>query len=160
MHHELIDTALKLACHVDHLAPTQCDLRRAMSTAYYAIFHFTATSCAKLLAGGQNKSMQRAEAQVFRSLDHKDIQSACALAMKPEMNFPQPIRDYARVCSNSYKSRLIADYDSEPSFVFSEEQVLNRLGEVEDAIKRFSSADADDRRAFAVLLAVKMRKRT
>ena len=92
MHAELIDTALKLACWVDGRAPTQADLRRAISTAYYAIFQFTAQTSAALLAGGKDRQMKRAETQVRRSLAHRDIITACGLAAAPSMGFPKAPR--------------------------------------------------------------------
>src|SRR5207237_8369588 len=67
----IYDDLLELA---DHLArreprrPKQVSLRRAISSAYYAVFHALAFLCAETLVGG-SKSWQ-AVTPVYRSLDH------------------------------------------------------------------------------------------
>ena len=50
MHAELLDSALKLACASNAGPATQTDYKRALSTAYYAAFHFIVRQCADLLA--------------------------------------------------------------------------------------------------------------
>ena len=51
--------------------PRQSDLRRAVSTAYYALFHCLAGCCADLLVGdpGANRSLS-AWNQTYRGLQH------------------------------------------------------------------------------------------
>ncbi|MDW8444487.1 MAG: hypothetical protein RML45_09430 [Acetobacteraceae bacterium] len=50
--------------------PRQSDLRRAVSTAYYALFHTLAKSNADLLALKSDGVLERAWTQVYRSLQH------------------------------------------------------------------------------------------
>ena len=66
---ELIDTCRKLAAATP--PPSEADLRRAISTAYYAVFHTLAASNAELIAGQPRSSMSAyAWERVYRRLDH------------------------------------------------------------------------------------------
>ena len=54
--------------------PRQADLRRAISTAYYALFHTLAGNCANLLVGGRASTRTRqAWRQLYRALDHGQV---------------------------------------------------------------------------------------
>jgi hypothetical protein len=67
MHDDLLEVA-------DHLArrdpgrPKQVSLRRAIATAYYAVFHALAFLCANTLVGWSQS--WRAVTPIYRSLDH------------------------------------------------------------------------------------------
>ena len=51
--------------------PRQSDLRRAVSTAYYALFHCLAICCANMLVGGPGASRSEAAwRQAYRALNH------------------------------------------------------------------------------------------
>ena len=77
------------------------------------------------------------------------------MARRTELGFPKPVVDYAALFLSMYKSRCKADYDPSGEGDFKVRQALNKIGEVEVAIHRFDAVDQDDRRAFAVLIAVK-----
>jgi hypothetical protein len=156
LHVELIASARRLLCADENgLPPARGDLRRAVSAAYYAIFHHASCNCSILIAGNSAKHLTRAKSQIYRSLNHRDILDACRMAKEPAMGFPQAIRAYAGVFLNMYKSRCNADYDPSEAGDFFGPQVLNQLGEIAEAIRRFDATDEDDRRAFAILIAVK-----
>jgi hypothetical protein len=157
VHAELLQTAHTIMCAADEKEPSRTALRRAISTAYYALFHHLSANCADLLLGAEPAALTRAKMHVYRSIDHRDIVSACHAA-KPSTDFPQPICDYATLFLNMYKSRCNADYDPSELGDFRIPQVLHKLGEVAEAIRRFDTADLNDRRAFAVLVAVKKPK--
>ena len=68
---ELIDTCRKLAPAAATPPPSEADLRRAISTAYYAVFHTLAASNAELIAGQPQSSVSAyAWERVYRRLDH------------------------------------------------------------------------------------------
>ena len=57
------------------------------------------------------------------------------------------------------KHRERADYDPSSSGDFHPKHVLDLIGECEEVIAEFSSADIDDRRAFAVQVCLKSKAR-
>src|SRR5215207_8379980 len=71
--------------------PTQVNLRRAISTTYYALFHAVARNCADLVAGGQTSARSKhAWRQVYRALEHGAAKTACLNAVVVS-KFPKPI---------------------------------------------------------------------
>ena len=155
MHPDLLDTAIKLLLTVNTDAPSQSDLRRSVSTAYYSMFHFVAQSCSFSLASGSAKQLKRAENQVARSLDHRDIVSACAFALDIANGFPSEIKEFSSAFRDLNRCRSRADYDSTADGDFSLPYALSKVSDAETAIRRFQSAHPDDQRAFAILCAVK-----
>jgi hypothetical protein len=135
------------------LAPSQAELKRAVSTAYYAMFRYVSQNCADEIAGGGMKPLSRAAAQVYRSLDHRDITAACEKARNARFGFPKEIFDFAVLFLEMHKSRQKADYD--PVSIFVPQQVQSKISNIEDAFREHAIASRDDRRAFAILVAVK-----
>jgi uncharacterized protein (UPF0332 family) len=66
LHNDLIAQARRLA-KATASRPKQVDLRRAISSAYYACFHALAKSCADSLIGTKNVGNQAAWAQAYRA---------------------------------------------------------------------------------------------
>jgi hypothetical protein len=153
VHRDLLASAWGSLRPASGQAPTQTDQKRAMSTGYYALFHYISQSCADELAGGGAKPLTRAAAQVYRSLDHRDIAAACDKARLSSSGFPKAIAELARVFDDMIKARQRADYDPASTFVLL--QVEDKLREVETVIAGHAATDKDDRRAFAILVAVK-----
>ena len=136
--------------------PRQTDLCRAVSAAYYAMFHALAQCCADLLAGG-SPSHRNPEAwrQTYRALEHGLACSQCSnqAAMR---RFPPEIRKFAEVFVVMQRQRHHADYD--PGITFSRDRVRQFIYQVEEAIAEFNAADRGQRRAFS--LYVLFRRRT
>ncbi len=157
MHADLLDSAVKLACSdTGGRPPTQADLRRALSTAYYAAFHFVMIQCADLLTcdpGGRN--LGRAWRQVYRSIKHADVRNACIVAADASYGFPAEIREFAVLYPNMRRLREEADYDPEVTQVFNSQHVMAKISDVDFAIRQFSQVSEAHRRAFAILVAVK-----
>lgn len=127
--------------------PRQSNLRRAVSTAYYALFHCLANTCADMLVGaaGANRS-RSAWTQTYRGLEHGFVRQRC---QHPRVSgFPPEVQYFARTFVESQRQRHLADYDPDISFTRADAAQLINLAE--DAIVRFLQAPARDRRAFAV----------
>jgi hypothetical protein len=156
VHAELLDSAVKLACSDSGgRPPTQADLRRALSAAYYAAFHFIMAQCADLLTcdpGGQ--VLGRAWRQVYRSIKHADVRNACNAAAEASYGFPAEIQSFAVLYPNMRRLREEADYDPE-NRVLSSQHVMAKISDVDFAIQQFAQATEAHRRAFAILVAVK-----
>jgi hypothetical protein len=79
-HHDLLDQAVKLA-HEDPANPKQASLRRAVSAAYYAVFHlliFEATS---------NYGKAHLQTALGRAFDHGPMRNA-SIAVANSQAFP------------------------------------------------------------------------
>lgn len=127
--------------------PRQSDLRRAVSTAYYALFHCLALCCADLLVGGPGSNRSRpAWNQTYRALQHGFVRQRCE--HRNVANFPSEIRYFAQIFVGMQQHRHRADYDPDVSLVKAD--VVQLIDYAEDAIRRFQQAPARDRRAFAV----------
>ena len=136
--------------------PRQVELRRAVSTAYYAFFHALARCCADTLIGAtrsENRS-QPAWRQTYRALDHAQTSRRCN---NTEMmgRFPASIREFAHAFVQSQLDRHRADYD--PEATFWREDVLQLIDETRDLIAVFNDADDKDRRAFAAYVMFRVR---
>ena len=90
--------------------PRQANLRRAVSTAYYAMFHCLAQCCADTLVGsaGSNRS-KHAWRQVYRAVEHKGTSKKCKRGEIHE--FPKEVEDFANVFVSLQEKRHSADYD-------------------------------------------------
>ena len=128
--------------------PRQTDLKRAVSGAYYAIFHTLSACCADMLIGTGYIARRRPEwRQIYRALEHGYARRQCnnstAIAQ-----FPQEIQLFAWHFSETQLLRHLADYD--PDTTLTRDDVLQLVDETERIIAGFNNAPADRRRAFAV----------
>jgi len=130
--------------------PKQSDLRRALSSAYYAMFHTLAKCCADLLVGGPgSKRSKPAWKQVYRSLEHRFAKDACN---KKELmaQFPKGIQIFAAHFVDMQVKRHAADYDPDEKFYKS--AVSLDIDMTEIIIELFRRESLMDRRAFAALV--------
>lgn len=75
---DFIKTARALVNQEGSGRPRETDLRRAVSTAYYALLHCVAAAGADLLVGGkQADRSERAWRQAYRALNHGRAKSRC-----------------------------------------------------------------------------------
>ena len=131
----------------------QTHLRRAVSTAYYALFHCLARCCADTLVG-KNARMTHAWKLTYRALDHGRARSACGRTGTMRM-FPARIRRFANLFADLQRERRHADYD--PSTTFFKSDVLDRIEDARTTVRNFETTDIRDRRAFAVHVLFKER---
>ncbi len=152
---DFIATARDLAQANTRGRPRETNLRRAVSTAYYALFHGLAECCADMLVGGSgaNRS-QAAWRQTYRALQHGTIRQRCqhqAVIRK----FSTEIQNFAIQFVILQKERHRADYD--PEGVYNKDEVLQKITEVERRLKGFTKVPARDRRAFAIYVLLDIR---
>ena len=131
--------------------PSQANLRRAVSTAYYALFHCLASCAANSLIG---RARDPAWHQTYRALEHGTARRACenkaALAA-----FPPDVRDFAALFAALQKARQQADYALDGKY--EKADVRAAIDAVEGAIARFEQVDARHRRAFIAHVLFKRR---
>ena len=148
---DLIETARRLT-ESGALQPTQADLRRAVSTAYYAVFHNLAGAAADLLTSSSRSPEWH---QVYRALEHGKARIACRqqAAMRA---FPMEIRAFAKAFVDLQDARHQADYALVGQY--SKPDVLATIDAAEDAIGQFEQVDDRHRRGFAVHVLFKRRQ--
>lgn len=149
----MIVTARKLA-NASPKKPRQADLRRAVSTAYYALFHAMAKDAADMLLGVGPTRPDRAWTQVYRALDHGVAKSACQAVRN--LNFPAGIRSCADAFVSLQQKRHDADYD--PDHRVMRADALSAIQEAENAIRSLVASPKRDRTAFAVQILLKKRR--
>ena len=143
---DLLRTAYALLSPAKSGRPTQASLRRATSSAYYALFHCLARECADLLIGGSGSDRSDAAWRVvYRALEHGPAKTKCR---KREMTrkFPEEVRSFANAFAELQEKRHSVDYD--PFVQFTKSDASTDIATVELAITAFKSAPVKDRRAF------------
>jgi uncharacterized protein (UPF0332 family) len=139
----------------------QVDLRRAISAAYYGMFHFILTAAADMVVGAGQRSSAR-YALVYRSVDHGRLRTLCGQlsTSRPQVPFAPTdgfgqIADFARVTANHIELRNSADYD--PSRNFAAEEAELAISEARQAIDWFQQGSVEQQEAFLTLLLFKSR---
>ena len=144
---DLIAQANRLA-RATKLRPRQVDTNRAMSTAYYALFHTLARLCADTIVGTGKTRSGKAWLQIYRALAHGHAKNACAQTRNK--NFPPEILRFASAFVEQQQIRHDADYD--PSKTFKRFEVLSMIEQAECAILDLRFAPRSDLRAFVALV--------
>ena len=147
---DLIKTARGMAV-LGPQQPTQADLRRAISTAYYALFHCLALSGADLLIGAERDSAWH---QVYRALEHGKTVRICDDDQRMA-EFPESIREFAAAFVFLQRERQQADYALE--VWYNEAFVLENIDRAEKAISHYERAGVQDRRRFVALALFRQR---
>ena len=152
---DLIAAAFDLVAASGRGRPRQANLRRAVSTAYYAMFHCLAAICADLLVGGEgSERSEPAWRQVYRALEHGAARQRCN---RPAMmqKFPAEIQDFAEKFVLMQRRRHQSDYD--PEARYDKDAVLQDIIVAAEAIAKLRPVPVKDRRAFAVYLFFSLR---
>ena len=155
----LFDQADRLAANTQAGAPRQVDLRRAISAAYYGIFHFTVAAATDELMGIASRSTLR-YALAYRSVAHKTLNDVCVEAKKQTMarryaayapgGFGADLRAFAAGVVELQQRRHSADYDPAVRFKASDARVAVSLAR--SATARFQAASLEEQRTFLALL--------
>jgi len=153
MHENLIKTANALAKRTPN-RPLNSDSRRAVSSAYYAMFHCLCKFCADNFIGGvKNGRTERAWAQAYRALNHGAAKNACKRCVEKlgqGAGFPPDIIHFADFFVTMQQERHDADYN--PLKRYSRQEVLALISSAQIAIGNFENADNRHKKAFAALI--------
>lgn len=152
---DYIRTARRLVRSGSATRPRQSDLKRALSTAYYAMFHALCWNCADCLIGGSNSARSaQAWRQAYRAVEHRFAKNQCSNS-KVMSKFPKDIEDFASQFKTLQEKRHEADYDPFSRFTLTD--VTTGIDTAELAIRRFQRSRIKDRRAFAAWTTMKNR---
>jgi hypothetical protein len=157
----LLEQADRLIAPAAGGAPRQADLRRAISTAYYALFHTILTEVADMFAGRTQRHTPR-YALVYRSIDHKVLRELCEHLVKstppqryashvPRGGFGPDLVAVANAVLDLQEKRHLADYD--PLFRARTLDTTLAISTARAAVLRFRAATRAQRTAFLSLLA-------
>ena len=128
--------------------PRQAMLRRAISTAYYAMFHALCQSNADTLVGdAAMASNAELWVRTYRALDHRparDRLNSYTSAGAPALS------NFASRFGTLQSQRHDADYN--PRRTFSRSQVISMIDRAETATQAFYNMPAPQRRTLAVHL--------
>lgn len=136
--------------------PRQAELRRAVSAAYYAMFHTLARLCANELAVGRGgEDVNRSWSQTYRSLEHGYARSQCEDQGAMSQFAPQ-IQEFADLFISMQIHRQNAEYN--PDGVYDRAIVIEQVEIARQAIDRLASAPQPHRRAFALHVLLRRRR--
>ncbi|QRE74160.1 hypothetical protein F1D61_11540 [Methylobacterium aquaticum] len=152
MSRTLLATARRLA-KAGGSKPRQSDLRRAISTAYYALFHIVAQDCADRLVGQGPNRPDKAWRQTYRALNHGDGKRACAQLRA--LGFPATLVQTGDAFRTLQEQRHLADYD--PDHRVTRADALAAIAAAENGIANLRATSNKDRIAFAVQLLLRPR---
>jgi len=141
-------------------APRQVDLRRAISSAYYAVFHSVATALADQFIGVAKRAVSQ-YGLVYRSLDHRTLANLCDDLKKPipparlakhvpPGGFSANLKSMFAAVKDLQEKRHSADYDPMIKFHAADAQLA--IESARSAIVRFQQATEAERIAFLALL--------
>jgi uncharacterized protein (UPF0332 family) len=133
----------QLLANLDKKRPRQASLRRAVSTAYYALFHLLTT------AAVANWKKPRQRAALARTFEHRKMKDACTKTSGKQFPHPnhasvRPLRTIANAFIDLQQYRHSADYDNSKRWTRTEV-----LGHIELATVAFDSWNAISRETIA-----------
>ncbi|MBX9792452.1 MAG: hypothetical protein K2Y37_26425 [Pirellulales bacterium] len=142
---------------VDLKRPKQANLRRAVSTAYYALFHFLVEESCRNLVGSANE--QRTYRDVLaRAFEHGAMKDACASfsggtlpkgvskGLPTGFQIEQTLQEICAVFVDAQEKRHLADYDRSERFGRSDVQAF--IADVTSAIEKFARLAHQNARKF------------
>jgi len=148
----LLDQADRLTQPSAAGAPRQADLRRAISSAYYALFHYILKSAADMSVGAaMRKTNPDLYGRAYRSLEHADVVTRSKEARAIGAN----IKAFADAVVDLQKTRVGADYD--PTFRITRSDATTKVSTVRAAIARFEAATEAERKAYLATILFKKR---
>ena len=130
------------------MRPRQANLRRAVSSAYYALFHYLTDQACRMMMGAQLNDAPFRHA-IARGFDHGTMKEACrsfsAANLPPAISrrlpaplvVPPDLRNVARAFVELQEQRHAADYDLSQRFTRAD--VLALVRQAEHALTHFDA---------------------
>lgn len=155
--HDLLAQAEQLA-NLDPGKPKQANLRRAISSAYYALFHLLAAECVRRV---QPASPAGVGARIARTLAHTEMKEVCGNVIKSAPGpiflelqpggFSDAIRIVAEAFLELQNARHTADYDL--AATYTRTHVAEFTKQAADAFEKWQSVrDSEEATVFIYAL--------
>ena len=160
VHHQ-IDNARLLAT-AGKGRPRPASLRRAVSTAYYAVFPALSATCADRLVGSDRP--WSVYTPVFRALDHR---ATAQVSREPSFAASPGLKRIGLLLTELQGAREWADYNPEPrpdyrsgtnDSSFTREEALRLIDSAVEVLSILDQLDDDTRLKLAVRLVARTRK--
>jgi hypothetical protein len=140
--------------------PRQVDIRRAISSAYYAMFHATITAAVDQFIGVTNRDESR-YGLVYRSVNHAWFRDLCKEVQKatlsnkfkpyaPSNGFDPNITAFAKAVVELQEKRHAADYDV--MIRMNKSDAILAISTAKAALRRFNRANKAGRVAYLSIL--------
>lgn len=127
--------------------------RRAVSAAYYSLFHALAAVCTKTLLPKERGTYELE--RVYRALEHGNAYQAFG---QPLLKEHQEVGPIAPIFRRLRDARERADYLPPDSSVFPEAEVVEIINQARVAIELIENLSSESRRLLAARLLIKDRK--
>ena len=113
---DLLDIAADLVRR-ETARPRQASLKRAVSTAYYALFHALAHECVSQTVGWRFRSPDywNAVTPIYRAVDHGTARTIFRRVVS-DTTSSSDLRTLAQAFIDMQAARIRADYDPKPAF--------------------------------------------
>jgi uncharacterized protein (UPF0332 family) len=164
--HEDLFSQAEILAKLDAKKPKQANLRRAVSSAYYGVFHYLVQEACSVQIGAQHGQAPYRHA-LGRAFAHSVMKSACTsfaggtlkdsvikgLPRDAAGNYliQKAIQDIASTFADLQEKRHLADYDRTERFKRSD--VLTLIEEAKTSVAKFSElASSDDKKFFLACL--------
>jgi hypothetical protein len=151
---DLLRTA-RLLAHAGKQRPTQSNLRRAVSTAYYALFHAIAHEGAERFIGRLTPKNRQSWLQCYRALNHGEAKTR--LSQVRNLGFSRDLVDVADAFRELQEARHRADCD--PTYRLKRSDALFHIALAEAAIAQFMKAERAERLALMAHLLLRGERR-
>lgn len=156
----LLDQAAELTAAPAAGPPRQVDVRRAISAAYYAVFHALLTAAADEVVG-KTKRGSTDHSLAYRSINHRWLRDMCVEAAKtqpgkklsalvPVGGFGPNLQKLAEAVVELQQRRHEADYN--PGIRVKTADALFAISTARSAIRRLAKAPAAKRKRFLLCL--------
>lgn len=156
--HTLIELARAIAQNPLPDDPHDTHLRRAISSAYYAMFHCLAESCASLIAGAYPDDVsESAWTQAYRALDHSMVPNKTRNRNRQIFDqFSPAVKNFANKLAEMKAKRESADYNPTETFTYAD--VITDIDKASAAIDEFEKIPETERRSFAIFILLIIRR--
>ena len=135
-------------------------LRRAVSTAYYALFHMVLRGAADRFVGSEYRT-SAAYTVIYRSFDHAHMRDACIRLSPPVLRdkykelFGKSVlsletRSFCSAFVQLQRARILADYD--PGLSLTSSRALGTIEAAEEAMSNFAQIAPGERTDLLALL--------
>ena len=158
LYRQYIQQARRLA-RLDRRRPQQGNLRRAVSTIYYALFHFLIDRSSRFLVGskGERESFRKTLARAY---GHNEMQSvartfrggtltATITRIVGPLPIPPMLRRLAELFVSLQDERHLAEYD--PAASYLREEVDSLIDDVEQAVNDWGTLRTDPAARFFLI---------